>query len=50
LTVTWWSSALNRVRLSLRATLRTSSKPLNSLIRLRGFLDTATLARALETR
>ena len=30
----WWSSAVNRVRLSLRAALRTPSKSLKSLIRL----------------
>lgn len=31
---TWWSSAVNRVRLSLRVTSRTPSKPPNSPIRL----------------
>ena len=33
-TVTWWSSAVNRVRLSLRAASRTPRRSFNSLVRL----------------
>jgi hypothetical protein len=47
--VTWWSSALNRVCLSLRATSRTACKSLNSLVRLwvrgRGRLPDVLLGR-----